>query len=387
MARLQAIAGYLYNKGGDKPIHLEKVDYRKLGAIIESHVPDPGVYLRRHHLLVMDKPLQLLLKISPPQWKYVQLSELGAKLAVSPDPASILELALRKIQFAREPWSPPDRVKQYDEFDVGVYGAAYEVLSKCSGYIDRNEFDLFMSRIRDEDEITWAIDHVQAYRQFDESQKVVLINEVRARIPSAKIYQNWRDIALHTFSLFGLGTSMIRDSDRLLLVNVWDVAHEARPVTEVVPHVIKAVPDLKLPELPECEDLMTPPTAPASNLGTDAESFFEKMLRSEGWEVAFYTNKRGYGFDLWARRGDRAMLVEVKSSLGTLGAVNLTSIEYRAAKEHGDNSVLALVEDLDSDAPKVYVIQNPAAKIRIKERQATTYTMSRAEWFKVAKKR
>ena len=143
-----------------------------------------------------------------------------------------------------------------------------------------------------------------------------------------------------------------------------------------------AAPQLRMPEPPEVEVLLTPPAAPARNDGADAESFVAKVLRSQGWEVAFYTNRRGYGFDLWARRESRAMVVEVKSSLGALGAVSLTPTENLAAQEHGDSYVLALVEHMDSDSPCLHMIQNPAATLEMEEHMLASYVISRAEWLR-----
>ena len=118
----------------------------------------------------------------------------------------------------------------------------------------------------------------------------------------------------------------------------------------------------------------------AGNDGADAESFVAKVLRSRDWTVAFYTHRRGYGFDLWARKGNSAMMIEVKSSLGDLGAVSLTTTEYRAACEYTDNYVLALVDQLNSDTPRLRMIQNPAESLEIEERTTTSYVITRAEW-------
>ena len=137
-----------------------------------------------------------------------------------------------------------------------------------------------------------------------------------------------------------------------------------------------------MPEPPELEDLLTPPAAPASNDGADAESFVAKVLRSQGWQVAFYTNRRGYGFDLWARRENRAMVIEVKSSLAALGTITLTPTEHQAAQEHGDSYVLALVEHLTSDSPRLRMIQNPVEALRIDERMTAGYVITRAEWLR-----
>ena len=376
---LKAIAEYLENRGAGRVIQLTEQDYDRLATIIETNTADPGVQLRRHHLLVMDKPLQLLRRMDQNRWRRIKLTERGRELAYTDDPAEVLEQSLSAMRFAVEPWSPPDRVAQYHAFDVHAYEVTKQVLRRCNGYIDRNEFDFFVSRIRARNEVSGAVTAIAEYRALSPDEQAPLNAEVRNRIVSAKAYSNWRDVGLHTFSLFALGTSMVRDGTRLLLTSDWVGEHGA----PVAPKGL-AAPKLRMPAPPELEELLTPPAAPASNDGADAESFVAKVLRSQGWEVAFYTNRRGYGFDLWARKENRAMVLEVKSSLGALGTVLLTTTEYRAACEHTDSYVLALVEELDSDSPRLRMIQNPVANLEIEERMTASYSISRAEWLRVA---
>ena len=372
---LKGIAEYLENRSSGQVIDLTGQDYEKLATIIETDTEDPGVQLRRHHLLVMDKPLQLLQRVDGRRWDRIVLTERGRDLAYTDDPAVVLEQSLSAIQFAVEPWMPPSRVKQYRDFDLRVYEVTKQVLQHCNGYIDRNEFDFFVSRIRRNGEAPGVATAIADYRVLAPEEQITLHSEVRDRIPGGKAYSNWRDVGLHTFSMFSLGTSMVREGTRLLLTAEWVGAH-------AVPAA--AAPQLRIPEPPEVEDLLSPPTARVSNDGTDAESFVAKVLRSQGWEVAFYTNRRGYGFDLWARREGRAMVVEVKSSIGALGAVSLTPMEHRAAREHGDSYVLALVEQMDSVSPRLRMIQNPVAALKIEERMSASYVIARVEWLRVA---
>lgn len=385
---LKGIAEYLERRGGGGVIELTVQDYDRLATIIETDSDDPGVQLRRHHLLVMDKPLQLLQRVNGRRWDRIILTDLGRELADTDDPSDVLERSLSAIRFAVEPWSPTDRVAQYRAFNLKVYEVTKDVLRRCEGYIDRNEFDFFVSRIRRSDEAERAAAAIAEYRALAPAEQEVLHVEVRNRIPGNKAYSNWRDVGLHTFSLFSLGTDMMREGTRLLLTANWVGAHAvpagiAAPRTLAPPEGVVA-PELRMPEPPEVDDLLTPPAAPASNDGADAESFVAKVLRSQGWEVAFYTNRRGYGFDLWARQENRAMMVEVKSSLGRLGAVSLTSTEHRAAQEHGDSYVLALVEHMDSDSPQLRLIQNPVAALEIEEVMSASYVIARAEWLRAA---
>lgn len=390
---LKGIAEYLENRGGEDVIHLTEHDYRRLARIIGTKAADPGMLLRRHHLLSMDKPLQLLQRVNGQRWHQIVLTARGRDLAYTDDPAVVLEESLSEIQFAVERWTPPDRVRQYRDFDLRVYKVTKQVLQRCDGYIDRNEFDFFVSRIRRSSEASKAAAAIAAYRTLTPEEQDTLHSEVRNRIPGDnKEYQNWRDVGLHTFSLFSLGTSMVREGTRLLLTDKWVGAHAApaaAPGTLAAPAApapreAAPAPQLRIPEPPEVEELLSPPATRVSNDGADAESFVAKVLRSQGWEVAFYTNRRGYGFDLWARRKDRAMVVEVKSSIDALGEVTLTPTEFRAAQEHGDSYVLALVERMGSASPRLRMIQNPVATLQIEERMSASYVITRAEWLQVA---
>ena len=375
---LKGIAEYLENRGGGDEIRLNTHDYRRLATIIGTESDDPGVQLRRHHLLVMDKPLQLLQRVDGRNWGRIVLTAQGRDLANTEDPARVLENSLSAVRFAVEPWTPPNRVEQYGAFNLRVYRVIKQVLRRCDGYVDRNEFDLFVSRIRHDGEVAAAVAAIKDYRALAPEEQETLHAEVRDRTPTAKAYSNWRDVGLHTFSLFALGTGMVRAGTRLLLTADW--------VGERAVHPASPTPHLKMPEPPEVADLLSPPVAPASNDGADAESFVAKVLRSQGWEVAFYTNRRGYGFDLWARQEDRAMVVEVKSSLGELSSVSLTPREYQAAQEYKDSFVLALVEHMGSVSPQLRMIRNPLALVRIKEGTSANYVIARSEWIRASER-
>ena len=383
---LKGIAEYLENRGRGEVLRLGEADYRRLASIIETDKPDPGVQLRRHHLLVMDKPLQLLQRVRGDRWERILLAPEGRALARADDPAAVLEQSLSAIRFAVEPWTPPTRVQEYSEFNLPVYEVTKQLLHRCDGYIDRDEFDLFLSRVRVEDELVDAAASIADYRQLSLNEKTALHAEVRNRISTPKRYQNWRDVGLHTFSLFSLGTSMVRDGTRLLLTSDW-VESRAVPVTQpgLALRRPPGVEQLRLPKPPDAEELLSPPAGPASNDGRMAESFVAKVLRSQGWRVVFYTNRRGYGFDLWARKDDKAMVIEVKSSLGRLGTVRLTPTEYQAAVRYRENFVLALVENTAEGNPSVWMVQNPAERLAITEQSTASYTISRAEWLRSAR--
>ncbi|WP_404471352.1 DUF3883 domain-containing protein [Vreelandella venusta] len=375
---LLGIADYLEKRSSGASMELNEQDYQRMATITEISAADPGLHLRRHHLLAMDQPLQLLRRTNGRSWREVELTRNGRALAFSQDPAKTLETVLSNISFANEPGYSQKRAEQYHEFNVKVYEATKSVLRQCEGYIDRNEFDFFVSRIRHIDEVDWAIDAIIQYRMLKPSEQDELHYEVRRRMPGDKEYANWRDVGLHIFSLFSLGTSMVRDGTCLRLVENWTTSRVKPAKTKIT----TTKPELRIPEPAESVDLLAPPSAPASNVGADAESFVAKVLRSQGWLVAFYTNRRGYGFDLWARKDNKAMLIEVKSSLKTLGTISLTETEYSAAKKHGSNYVLALVENIALDSPCVTFLQDPANKAKITKTSIQSYTITKGSWQK-----
>jgi len=380
---LRGIAEYIERKVGEDWLELSSADYRRLAEITEINSENPGQQLRRHHLLVMDKPLRLLQREDDRSWSRISLTPLGLDLATAADPAVILERSLDSMRFAMEPWSPTDRADQYRDFDVAVYRCAKQVLNACDGYLTRDEFDFFLSRVRRQAEVVWAIRGINEFRNLTPVEQESLRVEVSGRITGAKAYQNWRDQALHTFSLFSLGTSMVRDGQQLWLTSTW-VAGQSETPEENTPREPRRELGLRLPEPPEGDDLLEPPAAPASNVGADGESYVAKVLRSQGWRVAFYTDKRGYGFDLWARKGNRAMVLEVKSSVGEMGQVSLTPKEFEAAVHYAENYVLALVENINSSNPTLWMIQNPSEVLQFVERRQTDHIVTAREWRRFA---
>ena len=65
------------------------------------------------------------------------------------------------------------------------------------GYIDRNEFDFFVSRIRRRREVRRAVAAIADYRVLAPEEQETLHTEIRDRIPGVKKYSNWRDVGLH----------------------------------------------------------------------------------------------------------------------------------------------------------------------------------------------
>ena len=380
---IRAIAQYLHTKRGQNRITLVREDYRAMASIVGISNQNPGQELRRHHLLAMYRPLRLIERLEPSRWRVIKLTGFGRDLATCSSPAPLLEGILEGMRFAVEPWATRGRAQEYADFDVPVHRVTHAVLKRVGGYIDRDEFDFFVSRIRSEQEVDWACNGIQAYRGLHVPEKHLLRDEVRRRIPSdatGKKYSNWRDVGLHTFSLFGLGTSMLRDGTRLVLVKEWTEGTPPVATTEGRHATKRAPPRLRIPSPPEVKNLLTPPVVAAANDGSDGENLVAKTLQSQGWQVAFYTSRRGYGFDLWACKSNRAMLVEVKSSTGRLSTVTLTNLEYKAAKKHKRNYVLALLEHVGSDEPCIRMVADPVNRMKVVRKKATQFTIARNEW-------
>ena len=375
------IARFLSDRGRGRSIVLSEQDYAKLAKIAGATSANPGQQLRRHHLLVMDNPLRLIERVNGNQWREIALTEAGQALAASTEPSEVLEKTLSDIWFARTPWYSQGRVDTYGEFDVQPYRVTSEILSKCDGFIDRDEFDLVLSRVRSNKEIDHAVDQIKAFRKLTQKQKSTLLKCVKNRIANKKSYDNWRDVSLHTFSLFSLGNSFIRQERTLRLVSSAAFGSESKP-TKVKES--DRTPFLKI-ELEDCEELLTPPASPLANTGTEGESLVAKLLRADGFQVAFYSNRRGFGFDLWAKNHASAFVVEVKSSMNDIGAINLTPMEYEAAKHYGNSFVLAIVDRLSTKQPRVRWIQDPASKLKISQKEIVVYSISKPDWEPVAK--
>ena len=403
---LKGIADYLFEKAEAEPMVLTDLDYANIAKIAGVASPNPGQQLRRHHLLVMDKPLGLIQRTDGRSWREIQLTWFGRKLASSTYFAPVLDQTLQKIGFAHSDAIPPDRREAYKQFEIWVFDALFVILKNCDGHIDRDEFNFFVSRVRFEKEIQWAIKGIHDYRETMSSlgvrERLALLQSLNALVHeglSPKEYQNWRDVALHTFSLFDIGATMMRNGRELWLTSAWvsstggalvEAGEEAVVVDDEVdesgvkdkpakgPRVRRA---LKIPVPPKDDDLLSPPVvAPALNSGVEAENLIAKILTSQGWRVVFYSNKRGYGFDLWASKDDVAMLIEVKSSTDLVGQINLTPTEYEAAKHHGANYVLAIVENAHDQEPQVWFVVDPANKVEIREAEELSYKIGRESW-------
>lgn len=402
-ARIQLIARYLADAGASSnPLVLREAHYRALGRQL-GIAANPGLNIRRHYFLAMETPLGLLERPVPGNWTSVRLTADGNALAVGADPVMVFERILHQIRFCKEPWYSATRAAEYDDFDVRPYPAIIRIMEANGGYVDLDEFDLFISRIRDEGEIDSASEQVSRFRSLSETEKVQLRREVEIRIPPGegrderKPYHNWRDMARHTFSLFALGTSAYRAGNELWLTKrlaadapaagttggtagdqqtaaaAQGAAQRARPAT---------VLQMPLDDAPA--DLRTPPTPGQTNNGAEAELLIGKMLSAAGWEVIYYNQRRGFGFDIWARKGARAYVIEVKSAVGQAGSIVLTDLELQAARQHRSNFLLIVVENCSDSEPDIYLVQDPATRVEVRERNAVRHTLRRADWIDAA---
>jgi hypothetical protein len=293
---------------------------------------------------------------------------------------------LSSIQFCRLPWYNQTRVDAYGEFNIRPYPATLEVLKGTAGRLSVDEFDIFVSRMRSEAEVPTTITSILEFRTLTPAQQIALRQFVKGRINGAKVYSNWRDTALHTFTLFSLGMSALRrDNELFLAADLVEGAQEVAvaqmpPPAGALPGVTPHEKVLLLPYEDAPAELLVPPSLPQANTGTEAELFVGKMLAAAGWTVVYYNQKRGYGFDLWARRADVAYVIEVKSSVGQFGTLTLTSTEYRAAAQYGDQFLVVIVEDATSNHPTTRVIRNPRNAFHFAESQTSEFYAPRALW-------
>lgn len=400
-SRLQRVASYIHDAARDRALTLTQQHYRELGAILNIGSANPRITINRHYFLAMETPLRLLRRTDGRSWDSIALTPNGLRLASEADSVAVFERILHEIKFCRTPWYTATRVEQYQEFNLHPYDAVLEILNGCAGYIDLDEFDLFASRVRSPDEVSSAVAAILEFRQTTAGQKTQLRDEVVARMPAGtgndplKPYNNWRDTARHTFSLLSLGVSAHRSGNRLYLSSEFAgdgatprPAAQQRGAARAAPPPRPARPraplTLRLPDTEAPTALLTPPVLPQGNTGTEAELLIGKILTAAGWQVVYYGQRRGYGFDLWAKRGDDAFLIEVKSALGRLATVTLTTMEIAAARHHASNYLLIIVENVESDAPSIHVIQNPAGAMQFSERATAEFTAARTVWLPLA---
>jgi hypothetical protein len=123
----------------------------------------------------------------------------------------------------------------------------------------------------------------------------------------------------------------------------------------------------------------TPVPPPGVNTGWEAEQFVAEVMRSSGWTVHDVSRQK-LGYDLIVQRGRATKYVDVKSSLG-LCSPALTSREWQQATAHGDDYILAILENFNPAAQNViFWVPNPATSCFARESTMVQHSISRSSW-------
>ena len=406
IATLVTAAQYLYGRFGRQRGTLSTNDYNDLQRVLGRTVPVAGArtVLNRHLLLNMWRPLGLLERIQQSRINPFRLTNSGVELAQSAEPRRVLESVLQDIRFVHLNWSRPQVNTAYAGISVHPHRVLKAVLKGVDGYMGRDEYRLFVSRMRNDDQnsVNTAIDLIKTFRDSAEGTRRSLIALEAPLFPNRKTYQNWVDMDLHTFSFFALGTQFRRNESVLVLAgtavdatvaNAFVFPQGSSSVETTVPD------DLRKPGRREVA-LKTPPADPAFDLppppsieinsGQEAEGFVRRILEANNFEIRDFSRFRGYGFDLWARHlsARSVYYCEVKSSTGTLGSIDFTRLEIEAAEKYRERYVVFCVENFDTSGStgEVWAIQDPWQDLPSVQipRSATSYSAPRSEWLNAA---
>ena len=406
IATLVTAVQYLYGRFGNQAINLSPNDYNLLQQTLGQVVPPGGAktVLNRQLLLNMWRPLRLLERARVDRINPFRLSDRGLELAQTTEPRRVLEAILRDIRFVDTNWTRPKVVTAYAGISVRPHQVLSAVLEGVGGYLTRNEYRLFVSRMRSDDDqsLAEAIDLIGDFRVTSDATRTQLLALERPLFPEAKSRQNWVDMDLHTFSLFALGTRFRRTDNVLVLsgtavdatvANAFVFPEGTASVELEVPDAVRRPGQrqvsLRTPTADPNFDLPPPPSIIA-NTGQEAEGFVRRLLEANGFEVRDFSRFRGYGFDLWARHATTqpAYYCEVKSSTGNLGTIEFTRLEIEAAEQYRDRYIVFCVEQFDSSAStgEVRSIQDPWGYLPSVQTPKTTTTHSapRSEWLQVS---
>ena len=406
VATLVTAVQFLYGRFGKQAGSLSNSDYDGLQRALGRVVPPNGAktVLNRHLLLNMWRPLRLLERVQEHRINPFRLADYGLELAQTTEPRNILESILREIRFVDADWTRPQVMTSYDGISVRPHQVLLIALDGLDGYLTRDEYRLFIARIKNDDEISigQAIELIKEYRSSPDGTRASLLSLESPLFPTTKSYHNWVDMDLHTFSLFSLGTQFRRNDTVLVLAgtavdatvaNSFVFPESSVPVETAVPtslrrpgrrQVVLRTPDAR-------PDLDTPP-APTieTNSGQEAEGFIKRLLEANGFEVRDYSRFRGYGFDLWAQHSSTGVVYycEVKSSTSLLATIEFTRLEVEAAQEYGERYVVFCVENFNSSESTgdVWTLQNPWRDLPSVQTPKTTtvYSAPRSEWRAIA---
>lgn len=125
---------------------------------------------------------------------------------------------------------------------------------------------------------------------------------------------------------------------------------------------------------------------PVPNDGWNAERYVMSDLRRMGFSVIDVSGG-GFGCDLIAKKNDRTLRVEVKSSVGPCSPT-MTDGEWREALRFRENYVLAILDFFDpeeSEEGRVFYLVDPASlesRGVVKHRTTTNHVIGREGWIK-----
>lgn len=393
---------FLYTRFGTTLIDLSDSDYNQLQRAIGRRVPSQGArqVINRHLLLNMWRPWCFLRRLNASRINPFTITPNGMQIAQgATPPRDIMESVLRQLRFVHTDWTRPDVATQYRGISLSPFQVLSAILAQTSNYISRDEYRLFIARLRSDDAqtIQIAVDSILGYRQLSPQQSSHLRNLEPPLFPNQKSYFNWVDMDLHTFSLFGAGRSFRRVDTILVSTGSPSIAGALNTfllpagATGVVPptsvprrHRQRSV-TLRTPEPDTHLDTPPSPDVQVSNW-QEAEDFVAQLLSANSFEVRDFSRLRGYGFDFWARHTTTSVVyyVEVKSSSARLTTIELTRLEQEAAQQYRDKYLLFCVENWDAARIQgdVYVVQDPWFAIRALQspRTSTVFVANRSQW-------
>ena len=398
--RIVTFSQFVYAFAGDGWVSFETKDYNALQRALGKAVPLGGakVVLNRHLMLNLWKPWNIVQRRVDHRINPFKLTDYGLEIA-NGDPRVILENILSKMRFADPKWCRPDVVLKYNGISVCPHSVLKRILRKCNNRLYHDEYRIFVARMKDGNSATVAntVRRINSYRGWSISQRQEL-KDMEKRIfgSQPKVYQNWVDMDLHTFSLMSTGLTFRRLRTTLVLAGTSAAATISKKSIKTVSRVKKPSKEPITPEKPKKLELRSPkpnelldhaePPPITANTGAEAEVYVSDIFSQSEFETRVVSRVKGYGFDVFARnrRTSVAFYIEVKSSTEKLGAVQLTDIEFMAAKKYRNRYILACVENFDPTEIEgdVWLVQDPWAGLtglRIK-RTSVIRRATRTEW-------
>ena len=402
VATLVTAAQFIYGRFGRQAGSLSSENYNDFQRALGRTVPQKGAKtaLDRHLLLNMWRPLRLIDRVQNNRINPFYLTDYGLNLAQTAEPRRILESILREIKFVDEDWTRPKVMDDYAGISVRPHQVLHKVLVGLDEYLTRDEYRLFISRMRSDEKesIDQVIELIINFRACPESFRNSLLLLEFPLFPKQKAFHNWIDMALHTFSLFSLGTQFRRNDKILVLAgtavdatieNAFVLPEGSTSVQTAVPNNLKRASRRKVElKTPSFDPELDTPPAPniEANSGQEAEGYIKRLLEANGFEVRDFSHYRGYGFDLWTRHSSTGNVYycEVKSSIILLATIEFTRLEVEAAQKYRERYLVFCVENFDcsKSSGDVWTLQDPWNDLpSVKTpKTTTTYSAPRSEW-------